>query len=334
MGRQQQWHTALLPALFFSLLLHAALLPLWRQPLQGISTDLPTLQVNLLSTTNTVQHNTIQRQAHPSIPQPVSPKTESKRIAKDHKPKPASHTSTTVKPRSKDITPAVKSSAIVRPNKRQRARPEHEAAKKTPDRNAAVVKTTTVTTQKSITAAAEPLVRRRPMPESASSYPALLPLQPDSMPKKTTPTRHSQPTALLHPTSPRSAHPILLARPPYSSRPANPESGTRIPIRTQPKIMNPVSKSQVLAWLNRQLRKYFFYPGMARRRNIEGTVILQFQVKQNGQITDARIAQSSGAGILDRAAITSLHKLGLVALPLEDALDLKLPIIYRLDQRG
>ena len=63
-------------------------------------------------------------------------------------------------------------------------------------------------------------------------------------------------------------------------------------------------------------------------------MLLRFEVEQNGRIADVRIAQSSGAGILDRAALASLQKLASVALPLTDKLELTLPVIYRLKQRG
>jgi len=106
------------------------------------------------------------------------------------------------------------------------------------------------------------------------------------------------------------------------------------PAAVSTKTTNSASKSQVLAWLNREIRKYFSYPGIARRRNLEGTVLLRFAVEQNGRIADVRIAQSSGAGILDRAALASLQKLASVTLPLAEKLELTLPVIYRLKQRG
>lgn len=50
------------------------------------------------------------------------------------------------------------------------------------------------------------------------------------------------------------------------------------------------------------------YPGKARHRRLEGTVILEVQVSSEGGVDDLRIKESSGHRILDQAALSSVRK--------------------------
>lgn len=50
------------------------------------------------------------------------------------------------------------------------------------------------------------------------------------------------------------------------------------------------------------------YPGKARHRRLEGTVILEVQVSSEGSVEDLRIKESSGHRILDQAAMSSVRK--------------------------
>ncbi|MEW5910084.1 MAG: energy transducer TonB [Thermodesulfobacteriota bacterium] len=50
------------------------------------------------------------------------------------------------------------------------------------------------------------------------------------------------------------------------------------------------------------------YPGIARRRNIQGTVILEVKVNIDGTVGELRLFQSSGHSILDKAAMNSIRK--------------------------
>jgi protein TonB len=57
-----------------------------------------------------------------------------------------------------------------------------------------------------------------------------------------------------------------------------------------------------MARLRAHLARHKAYPRRARARRIEGTVTVGFTVHRDGRITDTRIAEGSGADILDRAA--------------------------------
>jgi periplasmic protein TonB len=48
------------------------------------------------------------------------------------------------------------------------------------------------------------------------------------------------------------------------------------------------------------------YPRMARRRNYQGTVLLDVRVSARGTVAEVRLARSSGHGILDRSAMNSV----------------------------
>ncbi|HED14136.1 MAG TPA: energy transducer TonB [Gammaproteobacteria bacterium] len=269
MSRQKTWHLSLLPALFFSLLLHMALLPLWRQSSSIGTPALPSLQITLRTTPNIqTQDRIAQRQPQPTRPHSVSPVTANDNKASDHNPNThkSTHQPATSKPVPLAVDETLQEAEIPAHNRRIAAH------------------------KKSITS----------------------------------------PPFNSHKEIPRTTAPKV-GNAPKSMVTAAP---TNQPTNTPAMATNPASKSQILTWLNREIRKYFYYPGMARRRNLEGTVILRFAVQQNGHITDARIAQSSGTGILDRAALNSLHKLGIVTLPLGENLELSLPVIYRLNQRG
>jgi periplasmic protein TonB len=49
------------------------------------------------------------------------------------------------------------------------------------------------------------------------------------------------------------------------------------------------------------------YPRMARRRNYQGTVLLDVRVSAKGTVAEVRLARSSGHGILDRSAMNSVR---------------------------
>ncbi len=50
------------------------------------------------------------------------------------------------------------------------------------------------------------------------------------------------------------------------------------------------------------------YPRLARRRGLEGVVMLEAQIDSNGRVIDLRIFTSSGHTILDKAALKSVRK--------------------------
>jgi periplasmic protein TonB len=49
------------------------------------------------------------------------------------------------------------------------------------------------------------------------------------------------------------------------------------------------------------------YPRVARRRNYQGTVLLDVRVSAKGTVAEAKVAQSSGYSVLDRSALDSVR---------------------------
>jgi len=50
------------------------------------------------------------------------------------------------------------------------------------------------------------------------------------------------------------------------------------------------------------------YPAIARKRNCQGTVILEVFVKEDGRVGDLRVVESSNYSLLDRAAAKAVRR--------------------------
>jgi len=90
--------------------------------------------------------------------------------------------------------------------------------------------------------------------------------------------------------------------------------------------------AQARAQVISDLARYFYYPPFARMRSWEGRVLLAFHIGQNGLLQDARVARTSGFGLLDEAALNSLRRVERVAYTGNDRLDLEIPVVYRLTE--
>ena len=84
-------------------------------------------------------------------------------------------------------------------------------------------------------------------------------------------------------------------------------------------------ESQVAEIIRRNLQ----YPANARRRGIEGTVLVRFVIEDRGRTADILIVQSSGAPILDRNALETIVKCSFPPPP-GGSVELSLPITFRL----
>ncbi|MES9964846.1 MAG: energy transducer TonB [Candidatus Sedimenticola sp. 20ELBAFRAG] len=96
------------------------------------------------------------------------------------------------------------------------------------------------------------------------------------------------------------------------------------------------TRRRIKLWLEQQVANSFRYPGKAKRRNWEGTVMLSLVVEKDGRIEGIEIVDSSGHGILDRDALETLKQIKQVRLEapllLSQAMELTMPVIYRLDR--
>ena len=95
-----------------------------------------------------------------------------------------------------------------------------------------------------------------------------------------------------------------------------------------------IDTAQVIAVLQKELSKHFYYPKSAQRKNWQGLVILSFTILANGNIEKINIKQSSGYDVLDSAAINALgeiNKQNELAIALNGhAHHQLLPVNYRL----
>lgn len=90
-------------------------------------------------------------------------------------------------------------------------------------------------------------------------------------------------------------------------------------------------KQRIQIVMQQVLSEHFRYPLLAQRRGWQGEVILAFRLEVDGRILNARIAQSSGYGVLDRAALRALDKVGRLQHNGHHAFTLEVPVIYRLE---
>jgi len=97
-----------------------------------------------------------------------------------------------------------------------------------------------------------------------------------------------------------------------------------------------MNRARILRQIRHDLTQYFYYPPLARRKGLQGTVLLGFGISGQGAIHDIRVVKSSGYAILDLAAqdaMQRLEKLSWYAATLHGKdMDLELPVIFRLTE--
>jgi protein TonB len=81
------------------------------------------------------------------------------------------------------------------------------------------------------------------------------------------------------------------------------------PDPTQPRTAGRVNPLALYtAILREQVRAALVVPAIARQMGLSGKTLVLFRLEPNGRMIWARIARSSGSGILDRAALDALHQ--------------------------
>ena len=81
-----------------------------------------------------------------------------------------------------------------------------------------------------------------------------------------------------------------------------------------------------------EFARHFKYPRRAQRKQLQGKVILSFRLNTNGVISTISVEKSSGYGILDRAAVTSLKRVKPLDEYPDKDLNFTLPVIYKLKE--
>ena len=84
-----------------------------------------------------------------------------------------------------------------------------------------------------------------------------------------------------------------------------------------------------LTAIQKALQENLYYPRKARKRGIEGEVVVLFHLDTQAHISDIKVLKTPHA-ILSRGAIRTLEDIsGCIPKPQEE-LDIKVPIVYRL----
>ena len=148
----------------------------------------------------------------------------------------------------------------------------------------------------------KPVVRPRPRPQPSAPSPQVA---------EAPPLAASQPLALSAPAAP----PAVASAP--AARPAP----------------DPAYAATLLSWLGR----YKEYPWAARRRGVQGQVVLRLAVARSGRVAATAIETSSGTDVLDEAALDMVHRAEpLPPLPASfpgDVAEFRVPISFALSQR-
>ncbi len=103
------------------------------------------------------------------------------------------------------------------------------------------------------------------------------------------------------------------------------------PVAESKTIDDAALQSSLKVTLTQEITRHFTYPLLARKRGWQGEVLLAFRLEADGRIVDARVARSSGYGVLDRAALDALAKVQRIKPETEHGFAMQIPIIYRLE---
>jgi len=88
--------------------------------------------------------------------------------------------------------------------------------------------------------------------------------------------------------------------------------------------------SEHFAYIKNIIQENITYPARAQRMGWQGKVIIDFIIRENGNATDIKIAQSSGFEVLDDNVIKTVEAVAPFPKPPVRA-ELRVPIIYRLE---
>lgn len=113
-------------------------------------------------------------------------------------------------------------------------------------------------------------------------------------------------------------------------------AGDHGPVEAQA-LVDEAAEPQAAGRLADRLREavetHFHYPALARRRGMEGEVVIGLRVEVDGRLTAIRVVSSSGHRLLDHAAVESLTRAARLAdargVP-DGGVELTLPVRYRL----
>ncbi len=182
-----------------------------------------------------------------------------------------------------------------------------------------------------------------PSPEASGPPPE--PIKPAGQPtavRKMRPEQTRQPSRRVHqrPETPASIPPTQRDRSRTSregpvAKEAQAEVAPQLPVDPRPPASKP-DYSWLAEALGSRIHALTHYPLEARLNRMEGRVVLQVAIQDDGQLRDVEIVTTSGHDVLDHDAREILLRAG--PLPLKHPLGrsrivVQVPITYRLDQQ-
>jgi protein TonB len=134
----------------------------------------------------------------------------------------------------------------------------------------------------------QPFMPAAPMPEAPEPPPAP-PRTAQEAPKP--PPAINRPAARVKPAPPSRTAPTPGPAAPVSAVPAPAQQAAEAPIPAD-------WQQSIAAWL----AAHKTYPDLARRRGVEGNVVLRFTAARSGRVLEVSVEHSSGSDMLDHAA--------------------------------
>ena len=160
-----------------------------------------------------------------------------------------------------------------------------------------------------------------------TSAPVEAPADPRSLPQMANPLRADAPLA-PEMSGPTSQPPSELATSPAQTASLVPSSSTTQALRKP-------DYGWLAGPLLQRIEALKQYPATARLHRLEGRVIVRIVIQQDGYITSATIARSSGHDVLDQAALETIRQASPLTLsqPLEkSSVTMQIPLGYYLDR--
>jgi protein TonB len=170
-----------------------------------------------------------------------------------------------------------------------------------------------------------PPVDPSPSPEAEVALPKPQPVEKDQ------PKEEQAQEAAPEKQRPHQARDTLAAAPPRVEAPPVPRSA---PSPGQSASLARALASYALT-LNRHVERHRRYPDAARRRRVQGTVLVAFTINRQGQVISSRITKSSGSPALDEEALAVLKRASPMPVPPDEipgaTIDCDTPIYFRLE---
>lgn len=145
---------------------------------------------------------------------------------------------------------------------------------------------------------------------------------------------------LVQQPKPAPTPPVPAAKPVEHAAPTPNTAPAAAPVAAQPSNSRATAAAKA-SWQSQllsHLARYKRYPDEARRRGIQGTCQVRFNLDRSGAVLSVELAKSSGNAALDRATLAMIRRASPVPTPPAELLsnghlEIVAPFIYSLERR-